>query len=164
MGSKEHLDFLKELEFAKVAFPESKIMHLAGGTLEREDGLMDDHFALSGKMKVMDSLLKKFSKEGSRVLIFSYSTQTLDLIENYIKGKHQYLRMDGSTNSKDRQKIADRYRDDPTIFAFLLSTKAMGLGLNLCVSQTFQTPAVQTASAYCSSFLLLAGSQQGHNF
>ena len=76
-GSKDNLQFIKDMEFARVAFPSEDIHRLAGGSIMRNDGIMDDHFELSGKMKVLDRLLRKFRKEDSRVLIFSYSTQTL---------------------------------------------------------------------------------------
>ena len=41
------------------------------------------------------------------------------------------LQKDGGTNSTERQGRADEFNNDPNIFAILLSTKAMGLGLNL---------------------------------
>lgn len=37
----------------------------------------------SGKMMVLDKMLEKFKKEGSRVLIFSQFTMMLDIIEDY---------------------------------------------------------------------------------
>lgn len=95
IGSEEHNNYLKGLAFAKVAFPPDTVKHLAGGTLDREDGIMDEHFQLSGKLKHMSKLLKRFanSNDGSKVLIFSYSTQTLDLIQNYMRGKYEFRRM-----------------------------------------------------------------------
>jgi SWI/SNF-related matrix-associated actin-dependent regulator 1 of chromatin subfamily A len=123
---------LKELQFAKVAFPADVIDQLPGKSMIRRDGVMDDHFNLSGKIKVLDKLLRRFSSEDARVLIFSYSTQTLDFIQNYIRSSgYNFLRMDGGTATKDRQKLADQFKKDESIMIFLLSTKAMGLGLNL---------------------------------
>jgi SNF2 family DNA or RNA helicase len=134
-GSPEHKTFMKALEFAKVAFPPDIIKQLPGGSLIRKDGIMDDHFSLSGKLKVLDQLLKKYNEDNARVLLFSYSTQTLDLIQNYVRSEgHCFLRMDGTTANAKRQEIADKFSNDPSIFLLLLSTKAMGLGLNLTVS------------------------------
>ena len=122
---------MKSLEFAKVALPHV-VDQIPGNSYIRRDGIMDDHFELSGKLKVLDKLLDTFNKDGSRVLLFSYSTQSLDLIQNYIRSRgHQHLRMDGKTANSLRQEMVDTFNKDPNIFIFLLSTKAMGTGLNL---------------------------------
>ena len=56
----------------------------------------------------------------------------LDLIEDFIKSEgHTYLRMDGATDTTRRGEIVDIFKRDTSSFLFLLSTKAMGLGLNL---------------------------------
>lgn len=39
--------------------------------------------------------------------------------------------MDGSTPVVDRQSMIDKYNEDSSIFVFLLSTRAGGLGINL---------------------------------
>eukprot|EP00934_Nitzschia_sp_Nitz4_P000067 Nitzschia sp. Nitz4//scaffold38_size140716//41140//46477//NITZ4_003135-RA/size140716-augustus-gene-0.121-mRNA-1//1//CDS//3329550042//67//frame0 len=131
-GSPEHIEMMKELEFAKVALLPEIVEQLPGKSHFRKDGIMDNHFDLSGKLKVLHRLLKNFSNDGSRVLLFSYSTQTLDLIQNYLRASgHSYLRMDGGTPTHLRQSLADQFNSDQSIFVFLLSTKAMGTGLNL---------------------------------
>jgi SNF2 family DNA or RNA helicase len=142
-GSPEHIAFMKGLEFAKVALPPDVVKHLPGGSHIRRDGIMDKHFGLSGKLEVLDKLLGRFQKENARVLLFSYSTQTLDLIQNYVRSEgHCFLRMDGKTAHSKRQEIADKFNTDPSIFLLLLSTKAMGLGLNLTVSLRHNLPVV----------------------
>ena len=130
-GHPENIEYTKQLAFARVALP-SVAAKLSGG-YNLKDGIMDDHHALSGKLRVVDKLLAKFWIENSKVLLFSNSTQTLDLVENYLKayGQYVYLRMDGSTDSRQRQGLADEFNNNPTNFIFLLSTKAMGVGLNL---------------------------------
>jgi SNF2 family DNA or RNA helicase len=77
-------------------------------------------------------LLHAINAQQGRVLLFAISTKALDLIENYIlsMGKYSYLRMDGQTTTAKREEIAKEFRASNT-FVFLLSTKAMGLGLNL---------------------------------
>lgn len=131
IGSQDHVTFTKSLEFAKVAL-DSVVDQLPGQSYIRRDGIMDDHFALSGKLKVLDKLLDNFSHENAKVLVFSQSTESLDLIQNYLKSKgHSFLRMDGKTQNSLRQDLADKFNNDPTVFVFLLSTKAMGVGLNL---------------------------------
>eukprot|EP00980_Cylindrotheca_fusiformis_P005899 scaffold1242_cov123-Cylindrotheca_fusiformis.AAC.8 len=130
-GSGEHRQFMKDLEFAKVALPHDVIDKIPGGLI-RNDTVMDKHFELSGKLKKLDQLLSIFTKDGSKVLLFSYSTKTLDFIQNYVRSRgFSHLRIDGSVKAKNRQDLCNKFNDDPNIFLFLLSTKACGLGLNL---------------------------------
>lgn len=75
----------KKLEFAKVALTPDILRELPGGTYYRSEGIMNDHVALSGKMKSLDYLLKKYLKRNNRVLVFSCSTESLDVIQNHIK-------------------------------------------------------------------------------
>jgi DNA excision repair protein ERCC-6-like 2 len=96
----------KNEAFARVAFPEEVLRELPGGSYDRCDELMQGHhhFALSGKMKKLDELLKQILQEKGRVLLFSYSVRTLDVIQRYMDSEaHKYLRIDGSTPAKDRQ-------------------------------------------------------------
>lgn len=133
-GSPEYRKYMKTLEFGKVAFPREVVNKLPGASLICKDGIMDDHFALSGKLEVLDKLLTKYKEENSRALLFSYSTKTLDLIQNYVRSVgYSFDRMDGKTANTRRQEIADKFNKDPSIFLLLLSTKAMGVGLNLTV-------------------------------
>lgn len=131
-GSRAWKDAQKGLDFAKVAFPNDVLELLPGGSYIREDGIMDDHSNLSGKMKILADLLIEFNRRDDRLLIFSFSTQTLDLIQNFVKAQgYSFLRLDGSTPAKMRQGLVDNYQKDKNIFLFLISTKAGGLGLNL---------------------------------
>jgi Helicase conserved C-terminal domain len=123
---------MKDLEFAKVAIPDEILRQLPGGDYVRQDGIMDQHTQLSGKMKVLAKLLKEFSRRDDRLLLFSYSTQMLDLIQNFVRSEgYSFLRLDGKTANKNRQALVDQYQADNRIFLFLISTKAGGLGLNL---------------------------------
>ncbi|XP_078044960.1 SWI/SNF-related, matrix-associated actin-dependent regulator of chromatin, subfamily a, containing DEAD/H box 1 [Augochlora pura] len=100
-------------------------------------GLPQELIPGAGKLKVLDELLPKFQEEGHRVLIFSQFTMVLDILEEYltIRGK-TYLRLDGSTPVTDRQFLINQYTEDESIFIFLLSTKAGGLGINLTTADT----------------------------
>lgn len=94
----------------------------------------DEHLVYnSEKLKVLDKMLKKFKKEGSRVLIFSQMSRMLDIMEDFcfFRG-YQYNRIDGSTEHEDRIKQIDEYNaEDSEKFIFLLTTRAGGLGINL---------------------------------
>ena len=122
----------KELAFAKIAIPKDILMQLPGQSYIRETSILDDHGALSGKMKTLDNCLKRFERRRDRVLFFSYSTVTLDLIQQFVKERgYSHLRLDGSTPVKTRQGLIDQYQQNDDIFLFLISTKAGGMGLNL---------------------------------
>jgi SNF2 family DNA or RNA helicase len=131
-GSAEWKKVTKTVDFAKIVLTPDILQDLPGQSYVRKDGIMNEHIELSGKMKYLDYLLDKYSKVRDRVLIFSYSTKTLDLIQHYVQSMgYSYLRLDGSTPNKKRQGLVDQFQNDPTIFLFLISTKAGGLGLNL---------------------------------
>ena len=52
------------------------------------------------------------------------------------KRKYTYFRMDGSTQIADRRDMINEFQTNPKIFAFLLSTRAGGLGVNLTGADT----------------------------
>lgn len=49
---------------------------------------------------------------------------------------YRYRRLDGSTPVKERQCLIDQFNKDLKHHVFLLSTKAGGLGINLCAADT----------------------------
>lgn len=119
-------------EQAKVFLPDHLLGELPGGSRYQNNGMMNDHSKLSGKMAVLKSLLKAIDEQQGRVLLFSSSTKMLSLIEDFVKSEgYSYSRMDGQTETTKRNEIVEIFKRDNTVFVFLLSTKAMGLGLNL---------------------------------
>ncbi|PGH28224.1 hypothetical protein AJ80_00114 [Polytolypa hystricis UAMH7299] len=91
--------------------------------------------ASSGKIRVLDQLLHNIrSTTNEKVVIVSNYTSTLDLLANLLSSLSlPFLRLDGSTPAAKRQPLVDDFnRSFPTsCFAFLLSAKAGGMGLNL---------------------------------
>lgn len=100
-----------------------------------EDALEEDQFGYwkrSGKMIVVESLLKIWHKQGQRVLLFSQSRQMLHILEVFLRArKYSYLKMDGTTTIASRQPLITRYNEDTSIFVFLLTTRVGGIGVNL---------------------------------
>ncbi len=89
------------------------------------------------KLKKLDELLIRLKKENHRVLIFCQMTRMLDILEEYMaKRRYTYFRMDGSTNIADRRDMVNEFQINRKIFAFLLSTRAGGLGVNLTGADT----------------------------
>jgi hypothetical protein len=131
-GTKEYIEAINNLERSKKFIPLDILQHLPGGSYVRRDGIMNDHCALSGKMRVLQRLLQMIDRKQGRVLLFSASTQMLDLIQNYVKSEgYCHLRVDGSTPRAKRSESVAQFKKDNNFFIFLLSTKAMGMGLNL---------------------------------
>ncbi|XP_025053464.1 DNA excision repair protein ERCC-6-like 2 isoform X4 [Alligator sinensis] len=85
----------------------------------------------SGKMKVLQQLLNHFRKNRDKVLLFSFSTKLLDVLERYCMASGlDYRRLDGNTKSEDRVKIVREFNSMQDINICLVSTMAGGLGLN----------------------------------
>lgn len=89
----------------------------------------------SAKLRVLDQLLHKLSTEtDEKIVLVSNYTSTLDIIEALVTSLgYCHVRLDGSTPSNKRQDIVDTFnRSSATqCFAFLLSAKSGGVGLNL---------------------------------
>ncbi|XP_050224563.1 protein CHROMATIN REMODELING 20 isoform X2 [Mercurialis annua] len=100
----------------------------------------------SGKMVLLLDILTASSHVGDKVLVFSQSIPTLDLIEFYLsrlprhgkkgklwkKGKDWY-RLDGRTESSERQRMVEKFndRENKRVKCTLISTRAGSLGINL---------------------------------
>jgi SNF2 family DNA or RNA helicase len=90
----------------------------------------------SGKMVLLDKLLKKLKKGSHKVLLFSQMTHMLDIIQDYLHFRnYSYERLDGSVRGDERYLAVKSFQDDDT-FVFLLSTRAGGVGLNLTAADT----------------------------
>ena len=89
----------------------------------------------SGKLQVLDSLLHHlYLANSEKVVLVSNYTSTLDILGNLLNSlSYPFLRLDGSVPSAKRQPLVDRFNrsNSRSCFAFLLSAKAGGMGLNL---------------------------------
>jgi len=121
----------------------------------KEDQDLED-VAHGSKMVLLMDILKECAMIGDKVLVFSQSILSLDLIEEFLEKIHSnherkkkddvvddcmgtwvpgkdYYRMDGST-AADTRKIWCKFFNKDTnhrMRLFLISTKAGGLGINL---------------------------------
>lgn len=86
----------------------------------------------AGKLQTLAELLRELKRGGHRALIFTQMSKMLDILETFLNlHGHTYLRLDGSTGVDRRQRLMDRFNNDPKIFCFILSTRSGGLGINL---------------------------------
>lgn len=114
----------------------------------------------SGKMEVLFCIIRESIALQDRLLLFSQSLITLDLIEQFLhtndvpgetekwcKNVNYYrkyqtnkfvlflpkicLGLDGSTSALEREKLINEFNSNPKIHLFLVSTRAGSLGINL---------------------------------
>ena len=97
-----------------------------------------DDVLLGSKMILLMDILKEAAKIGDKILVFSQSILSLDLIEGFLKENtwvpgEDYYRMDGSTPAEMRKTWCEGFNNESNqrMKLFLISTKAGGLGINL---------------------------------
>ncbi|KAG6041715.1 hypothetical protein E4U41_002798 [Claviceps citrina] len=92
----------------------------------------------SPKLLLLEVMLPKLKERGHRVLIFSQFLQQLDIMEDYLNGVgYDFRRLDGQLSSLEKQRRIDAFNaPDSQIFAFLLSTRSGGVGINLATADT----------------------------
>ncbi|KAF3920911.1 hypothetical protein ABW21_db0209031 [Orbilia brochopaga] len=97
--------------------------------------LAHDEWMDSAKVIALRQILADAKAKGDRVLIFSQFTTVLDILERVLQTLTvPFVRLDGSTHVALRQDLVDQFEDEKDITAFLLSTKAGGVGLNLAAA------------------------------
>jgi DNA repair and recombination protein RAD54B len=94
-----------------------------------------NYLTASSKMRVLDRMLKHLSRTTSeKIVLVSNYTSTLDLLGQHLSGLSlPFLRLDGSTPAAKRQGLINEFNktDASKSFAFLLSAKSGGAGINL---------------------------------
>lgn len=115
---------------------EERIM--AENEAHEHDAQMECMIHASGKLVLVDKLLKKLREGGHKVLIFSQMTRCLDILSDYLRWRnYPHERIDGAIRGEDRQAAIDRFCDpNSDSFVFLLCTKAGGVGINLTAADT----------------------------
>ncbi|XP_052780852.1 uncharacterized protein LOC128217627 [Mya arenaria] len=98
-----------------------------------------------GKMIILFNLISESLQMGDKILVFSQSLFTLNLIEEFLSKykvprpeldelwcrNKNYFRLDGSTSSTEREKLINSFNSETNKWLFLLSTRAGSLGINL---------------------------------
>ena len=84
------------------------------------------------EMHVLRQVLRMWHGRGDRCLVFCQTRQMLDIVQGFVKASgYTYCRLDGTTPIARRLTLIDDFNEDPSIFCFLLTTRAGGLGINL---------------------------------
>ncbi|XP_060078469.1 helicase ARIP4-like [Ylistrum balloti] len=119
-------------------------------SFEWAESLMENHMAglleTGGKMVLLFNILEEAINAGDKILVFSQSLFTLNLLEEFLSKTKvprpevdcnwarntSYYRLDGSTGATEREKMINAFnRPDGQAWLFLLSTRAGSLGVNL---------------------------------
>ncbi|KAJ5985249.1 hypothetical protein N7522_012445 [Penicillium canescens] len=133
------LNIMMELKKASnhpFMFPNAEAKILEGSS--RREDILRAMITSSGKMMLLDQLLRKLRGDGHRVLIFCQMVGMLNILSEYMEYRgYKYQRLDGTIPSASRRLAIEHYNaPGSTDFAFLLSTRAGGLGINLMTADT----------------------------
>merc|ERR1719245_2021721 len=97
----------------------------------------------SNKLQIFMGILEESVSRNDRILLFSQSLFTLNLIEDFLQKKAlgeneeawqpgvTYYRLDGSTPAVERERLITGFNTNPKVKLFLVSTRAGSLGVNL---------------------------------
>merc|ERR1719233_2690429 len=132
--------------------PQDLVQLLSDGKKEEinydwAQGMLDNYEAEkvenSSKLQIFLAILEECVRVGDRLLLFSQSLCTLNLIEQFLQRRKvagqqenwkngvNYYRLDGSTSAQERERLINRFNGDKNIQLFLVSTRAGSLGVNL---------------------------------
>ncbi|GAX76004.1 hypothetical protein CEUSTIGMA_g3447.t1 [Chlamydomonas eustigma] len=113
-------------------------LHPPNSELSLAPGPLPAAITLCGKLDLLDRLLMRLHLGGHKVLIFCTMTRMLDVIEEVLDWRgFPHLRLDGATAAAERGNlVAEFNRPGSDSFAFLLSLRAGGVGLNLQAADT----------------------------
>lgn len=106
-----------------------------GGPKNNHPSEADQRFGYwkrSGKMIVVEALLKLWKKQGHKVLLFTQSRKMLTILQAFLHYRdYSHVKLDGSTPIASRQTLIHKFNTSPDLFVFVLTTRVGGLGVNL---------------------------------
>lgn len=104
----------------------------------------------SGKLMLLQKMMRKLKEGGHRVLVFSQMTKMLDLLEDFLENEgYKYERIDGGVTGNMRQEAIDRFNGEPYVYTlqkllcYAISVLAFYVFANICV--------FHSNSSWCSS-------------
>ncbi|MBB5078076.1 DEAD/DEAH box helicase [Nonomuraea endophytica] len=87
----------------------------------------------SGKLARLEELTEEIVAEGEKALVFTQYAEFGTMLQPYLSARldRPVLWLHGGLAKKARDRLVDRFQNDPEPMVFLLSLKAAGVGLNL---------------------------------
>jgi len=109
-----------------------------GAETNVEETTLEELIASSGKLAVLDKILRSMYQNGNRTVIFSQFTSMLDILEDYcVMRGWKFARFDGSTPRAQRNYLINQFNAPGSeYFIFLMSTRSGSLGINLQTADT----------------------------
>ena len=90
------------------------------------------------KVNTTMKIIKDSISSKEKIIVFSQFTSSLDKLELLFReSNYNFLRLDGSTSKRNRNKYVEEFQDvESEYYIFLISLKAGGVGLNLTSART----------------------------
>ncbi|KUH59389.1 hypothetical protein AUL39_03465 [Tractidigestivibacter scatoligenes] len=85
----------------------------------------------SGKARRLKEIVELAKDDGRKVLIFSYFRQTLTDVAKFLGPDHCIGPINGSIRPQERQRMVDRFEDEPAGTVLVAQIQAGGTGLNI---------------------------------
>lgn len=80
----------------------------------------------SGKLTLLQKMMRKLKEGGHRVLVFSQMTKMLDLLEDFLENEgYKYERIDGGVTGNLRQEAIDRFNGEPYTYTVCMTLKQL---------------------------------------
>ncbi|KAF2577281.1 hypothetical protein F2Q68_00000773 [Brassica cretica] len=93
---------------------------------------VEKNWVESSKITALLQELESFRSSGSKSIIFSQWTAFLDLLQIPLSRNNiSFVRLDGTLNQQQREKVLKEFSEDGSIMVMLMSLKAGGVGINL---------------------------------
>ncbi|PWA92876.1 Helicase, C-terminal [Artemisia annua] len=93
---------------------------------------VDKNWVESSKVSALLRELESFRSSGAKSIVFSQWTAFLDLLQIPLsRNSISFLRLDGTLNQQQREKVIKQFSEDSDILVLLMSLKAGGVGINL---------------------------------
>ncbi|KAL0709906.1 hypothetical protein Bca4012_016884 [Brassica carinata] len=93
---------------------------------------VEKNWVESSKITALLQELESFRSSGSKSIIFSQWTAFLDLLQIPLSRNNiSFVRLDGTLNQQQREKVLKQFSEDTSIMVMLMSLKAGGVGINL---------------------------------
>ncbi|XP_057826600.2 DNA repair protein RAD5A isoform X2 [Cryptomeria japonica] len=93
---------------------------------------VEKNWTESSKISALLRHLEDLRPLGSKSIIFSQWTAFLDLLQIPLsRGNFQFVRLDGTLNQQQRERVIREFSENPHILVMLISLKAGGVGINL---------------------------------
>ncbi|EKX39033.1 hypothetical protein GUITHDRAFT_76774, partial [Guillardia theta CCMP2712] len=126
------MDKLKELE--RVTQDEEEDSEARFRAQSRKKALIMKMYVDTGvaKLQAIQEYVADLIECGAKFLVFAHHMEILDGLEDVVsKKKVQYIRIDGSTPSRERQLRVSSFQESSSVRVAILSVTAAGTGLTL---------------------------------